>query len=121
MDISAYFIVGLVVVCLGFAIWEGGSGAAGKVVLAPLGFLIAIAGIAGAAWSAFYYDITVAGFDGDDVVNLDAVGMRTIYFVAAAAVFIVGAVMAAAGYIVDSLRPRTVADGGSDEAASEIV
>lgn len=106
MDISAYFVIGLVVICLGFAIWEGGSGAAGKAVLIPLGFLIAIAGLAGAAWAAFYFDITVEWYDGDDIVNLDAVGMRTIYFVAAAAVFIVGAVMAAAGHIVDSLRPR---------------
>jgi hypothetical protein len=106
MDTSAYFVAGLFVLCLGFAIWEGGRGPTAGGSLQPLGIICAIAGLAGAGWAAFYFDVTVSSYDGDDIVNFDAVGMRTIYFVAAAAVFIVGAVMAAAGYIVDSLRPR---------------
>ncbi len=115
MEYAPYFIVALVVFCVGFAIWEGSQGATGSSPLLPIGIVTAIAGLGGAA-AAYYMDVTVD----DDVVNLDAVGIRTICFVGASATFVAGIVLAAAGHVIDTLRPRTPSDDGADDALSEV-
>lgn len=103
MEIAPYAIGGLIVLCVGFAIWVAVQDNSNASVLTPLGVILAIAGFGGAI-AAFMMDIT-PGYD-DEVVNMDAVGQRTMYFVAASAIFVAGMVLAAVGHAIDTLRPR---------------
>ncbi len=107
MESVPYPAIALILIVVGFAVWIAERDPARSSALKPLGIVLALAGFGGAI-AAFMIDVTPA-YDAE-VVNMDAIGQRTMYFVAASAIFVAGMALAAVGHAIDTLRPRPQPD-----------